>query len=84
MSTTDIRTALDQAAAIIQAATEPTDARKALAAALLPAHKPEVAYIRVSEWLTGVRTPRDFAVCCAIVDWVKANKRRKNFTTATK
>jgi hypothetical protein len=83
MSITDIRAALDQAQAIIEAAHEPTEARKALAAAIHPTHKknPGTAYIRVSEWLSGVRTPRSFGVCCAIVAWVQANKRRKNFVT---
>lgn len=82
MSTPDIRDTLDQAQAIVDGADSPTAARGSIAAYVLPDHKPHTARIRATEWLKGIRTPTDFAVCTRFVEWVKANRRRKKFLTA--
>lgn len=81
MSTPDIRETLEQAQVIVDRADNPTAARGSIAAHILPDHKPHTARIRTIEWLNGKRTPTDFAVCTRLVAWVKANKRRKNFST---
>ncbi len=83
MSTPDIRTTLDEAQAIVERADSPTAARGDIASYVLPEHTAHTARIRVTEWLKGVRTPTSFGVQTRFVEWVRKNRRRKNFT-ATK